>query len=183
MKDKAKSSCYLGFWETRRERSDVQTGSSPCCATEAPLLQCIHLKLECSLLNRMTVYRAQSPRFFSQHSTPVNAASGQWRQKDQLLWVSLKSEFEASLGYTKPSSKMLVVGTWVLPFFEKVKLKPSDVNHSGISVCLTPWWTLKWANHFLFLAFFSQCLSIKLTFSSWFFVMHSVSSEKALTWF
>lgn len=103
-----------------------------CCATGAPLLQCLHPKLECRLLNRMTTYRAQSSGFFLQHSTPVNTALGQWRQEDQPLWVILNLEFEASLGYTKPSSKMLTVGAWVLPFLEKVKLKPSDVNHSGI---------------------------------------------------
>lgn len=80
----------------------------------------------------MTTYGAQSPGFFPQHSTPVNTALGWWRREDQPLWVILSLEFEASLGYTKPSSKMPAVGTWVLPFLGKVKLKPSDVNYSGI---------------------------------------------------
>lgn len=184
MKGKAKSSCS---WDSEEwGEKDVIYKQDPFhrCATGAPLLQCLHPKLECRLLNRMTTYLAQSPGFFLQHSTPVNTALGQWRQEDQPLWVILNLEFEASLGYTKPSSKMLTVGAWVLPFLEKVKLKPSDVNHSGIfSIFLSPWWTLKGAKHFLFFAFFRQCLSIKPTSSSWSFVTHSISSEKALSWF
>ena len=100
-----------------------------CAATEAPLLQCLHPKLKCSSLNRMTTYGAQSPGFFPQHSTPVNTALGLQRQEDQPLWVILNLEFEASLGYTKPSSKMLAVDTWVLPFLEKVKL-----NHLMLTI-------------------------------------------------